>query len=250
MTNTGTPRTTGESEFPLRPVEVVSVLAALGLVAAHVARFAQVPEVWDWPALIAAALGLLAADFVSGVLHWAGDTWGHEGTPWLGKRFIRPFRFHHAHPLDMVRSHFFTTNGDTSLACLPFLLIPFVLPLDAGAGRLAAVFLCSVGGWGMWTHQFHKWAHMKSPPRVVHWLQRCGLILRPDHHWRHHKSPFAVNYCITTGWCDPLLTRIRFFEVLERIVPVLTGWKPRDGQNPSESPVSGRGGSSTLAHGS
>lgn len=218
-----------KSAFPLQPVEVVSVLAAGGLVLTHLVRFARVPEVWDWSLPLTVLAGLLAADFISGVVHWAGDTWGDEATPWLGRRFIRPFRFHHAHPLDMLKSNFFTTNGDTALSSLPFLLAPFACPLDSPIGRFAAGFLWAVGGWGMWTSQFHQWAHTKSPPRVVAWLQRRGLVLSPEHHRRHHKSPFAVNYCITTGWCDRVLTGIRFFPAMEWVVSRLTGLRPRGG---------------------
>lgn len=224
------------SEFPLQPIEVISVLAALGLVVAHLVRFVQVPGLSWWVVGLVAILGLFVADFVSGVIHWAGDTWGDEQSPVLGRRFIRPFRFHHAHPLDMLKSHFFTTNGDTALASLPFLVAPFFVPMETQAGRLTAVFLWSVGAWGMWTSQFHQWAHMKSPPRVVRVLQRCGLLLRPDHHRRHHKSPFAVNYCITTGWCDPLLTHLRFFPALEWVVTRLTGLQPRgEARSPTAS---------------
>ena len=222
-----------DSEFPLRPIEVISVLAAAGLVLVHLVRFALTPELHWWLTLVAIAAGMLAADFVSGVIHWAGDTWGGEGTPWIGPRFIRPFRFHHAQPLDMLGSHFFTTNGDTALASLPFLLAPFAVPLGTQAGQAASVFLWTVGAWGMWTHQFHKWAHMKSPPRGVRWLQRLGLILGPAHHRRHHRSPFAINYCITTGWCNPVLTQIRFFPALEHVVSWLTGWRPRGEPKPT-----------------
>lgn len=214
------------SEFPLQPIEVFSVLAALALVIASAVRFGLEPAFWDWPALVLIVAGLLAADFVSGVVHWVGDTWGTERTPVLGKRLIRPFRFHHAHPLDMLKSHFFTTNGDTAMASLPFLLIPFALPLNGG-WLWVAVFVWSVGAWGMWTSQFHQWAHMTNPPRAVRVLQRFGLILSRRHHTRHHKEPFVRNYCITTGWCDPLLTRVRFFEAAEWTVTKLTGLKPR-----------------------
>lgn len=222
MPNTAEPK----SEFPLQALEVYSVLLAGGLVVAHLVRFAQVPEIWGWVSLALVVAGLVAADFVSGVTHWAGDTWGTEKSPWFGSRFIRPFRFHHAQPLDMLRSNFFTTNGDTALASLPFLLIPFAFPLDREWGRVAAVFVAAVGAWGMWTSQFHQWAHMKSPPRVVGWLQRRGLLLSPRHHVRHHKSPFVVNYCITTGWCDPVLTRLQFFPAMEWCVTRLTGLRP------------------------
>lgn len=76
----------GPGEFPLQPIEVVSVLAALGLVATHVVVFARVPGLWHWTTPLLVLLGLLGADLVSGVLHWAGDTWGDEDTPVVGRR--------------------------------------------------------------------------------------------------------------------------------------------------------------------
>ena len=87
----------------------------------------------------------------------------------------------------------------------------------------------AVGAWGMWTSQFHRWAHTKNPPRVVGWLQRHGLILSQAHHARHHKVPFVANYCITTGWCDGVLTRVRFFPAMEWCVSRLTGLRPSRG---------------------
>lgn len=226
MSNTFGTISSTKSEFPLHPIEIVSVVAAIGLVVTHLVLFVAVPELWHWSTAALVLLGLVVADFVSGVMHWAGDTWGDESTPWIGQRFVRPFRFHHAHPLDMLKSNFFTTNGDTALAALPFLLIPFALPLDTPF-RLVAVLLVSVGGWGMWTSQFHRWAHTKSPPRVVAWFQRRGLLLSLEHHRRHHKLPFTANYCITTGWCNPLLTAIGFFPALEWTLARLSGLRPR-----------------------
>jgi hypothetical protein len=221
------PTAAAKSEFPLRPSEVVSVLTAVGLVLTHLVLFARLPEFWHWSTPLVVVLGLVGADFVAGVVHWAGDTWGDEDTPWFGRRFLRPFRYHHAHPLDMLKSNFFTTNGDTALSALPFLLVPFLISLDTTAGRFWALFLASVGAWGMWTSQCHQWAHMKSPPRVVAWLQRRGLILSRGHHRRHHKVPFATHYCITTGWCNGFLSAIRFFPTLEWVVSRLTGCRPR-----------------------
>ncbi len=221
------PKPSVQPEFTLQPIEVVSVLGAIGLVLAHLVLFARVPEFWHWSTPPVILLGLLGADFFATILHWAGDTWGTEATPWLGKRFLHPFRYHHARPLEMLKSHFFTTNGDTALSTLPFLLVPFVIPLDTAGGRFTALFFASVGGWGMWTSQFHQWAHMKSPPRVVAWLQRHRVILSREHHLKHHKAPFATNYGITTGWCDGFLNAIRFFTALEWLVTKLTGCRPR-----------------------
>ena len=171
-----------------------------------------------WPMLIAVVLGLFGSDFTSAMVHWVGDTWGSEKTPVLGQRFIRPFRFHHAHPLDMLKSNFFTTNGDTALGTFPFLIAPFFMPLASPFWGFVAVFCWALGAWGMWTSQFHQWAHMKSPPRIAIVMQRLGLIINPKHHQKHHKLPYAANYCITAGWCDAVLTHSRFFLALEWIV--------------------------------
>ena len=65
------------------------------------------------------------------------------------------------------------------------------------------------------TNQFHKWAHTKNPAGWVRLLQRAGLILSPEHHAVHHAAPRDKYYCITVGWMNPLLDKIRFFRFLE-----------------------------------
>ncbi len=137
------------------------------------------PEFWAWPTPLLILLGLAGADLLSGIGHWAGDTWGTERTPVVGWRFIRPFRFHHVHPLDMLKSHFFATNGDNVLVAIPLLLLPLAVPLEPVAWLRVAVVAWAVGAFGMWTGQFHLWAHMKRPPLVARLLQRCRLILTP-----------------------------------------------------------------------
>lgn len=112
-------------------------------------------------------LGMIAADFVSGMVHWTADTWGSESLPLVGRRFMRPFRGHHVNPDDFLRRPFIDTNGDVALLVIPFLLAMFLIPLDA-------------------------------------------------------------EYCISTGWCNGLLTRLDFFRRLERVVTRLTGLQPRD----------------------
>ena len=39
--------------------------------------------------------------------------------------------------------------------------------------------------------------------------------------------PFECNYCITTGWLNPLFTKINFWRNLERVIIKLTGAIPR-----------------------
>jgi ubiquitin-conjugating enzyme E2 variant len=65
------------------------------------------------------------------------------------------------------------------------------------------------------TNVFHKWAHQEVPPAYARPLQRLRLVLEPAHHELHHTEPFESHYCITNGWLNPLLNRIRFFRRLE-----------------------------------
>lgn len=208
-------------------IEVAVVLGTFSLFLLHLVRFSAVPDLVGWMLPVAVLLALLVVDFFCGVVHWLADTWGSEDAPWIGPRFLRPFRVHHVDPLAMLRGDFFEVNGNTAFIALPLLLLALALPIGNGPGRFAAVFLVAFCVWGMATNQFHKWAHMSDPPPVVRWLQGRGLILSPQHHQVHHTSPFATHYCITTGWCNGLLAAIRFFPALEWCVSRLTGMIPR-----------------------
>jgi plasmanylethanolamine desaturase len=206
---------------------VFSVLTSAGLILTHAIRVTGSAHWTDLWLLLVVLAAWPAADFASGLVHWLGDTWGTERWPFLGPRFIRPFRVHHVNPQGMLESSFFDTNGDSALVTIPLLLAVFAIPLDGITGRASVTFLTAFCFWGMPTNQIHFWAHHSHPPRWVAWLQQRGLIISPEHHLRHHSSPFAIHYCITTGWCNTLLDRIRFFRVLELVVRRTTGAVPR-----------------------
>jgi hypothetical protein len=66
----------------------------------------------------------------------------------------------------------------------------------------------------------------------VRWLQRARIILSPQHHNIHHAAPHDKYYCITVGWMNPLLTRIKFFRLCEalmaRVCPAMLHLAERD----------------------
>jgi len=216
----------GEMSPLSRTLEFGFLVIAPALLLAHVVRFATAEDrIWWWP--IPVMLGLIAADFGSGLVHWAADTWGSETMPVLGKRFVRPFRVHHQNPDDFLARDFIDTNGDVAMVEAPLLALGFALPLTAEWGQAAAFFVVALCAGGLPTNQVHQWAHMTDPHRVVKALQRAGLILSRNAHQRHHTAPHVVNYCIATGWCNRALTSIRFFPRMETLVSRLTGWQPR-----------------------
>jgi hypothetical protein len=173
-----------------------------------------------WLALILAVFAYLAADFLSGFVHFLADNFGSYNTPILGPNFIEPFREHHIDPKGIVGHDFVDANGNNSLASLPFMLIVWVfVPLDTSYyGYLFGIFFLFLLLAAFLTNQFHKWAHMEVPPAFVGWLQARGVILSREHHDIHHESPYDTYYCITAGFWNPLLDRIRFFERVERLI--------------------------------
>ena len=44
------------------------------------------------------------------------------------------------------------------------------------------------------------------------------LILSPEHHSVHHSAPRDKYYCITVGWMNPLLEKVRFFRFCEAVI--------------------------------
>ncbi len=212
----------------VRGFEIASIVTFAAVMAWLALRIG--PRVLEspWLALSAFMVGFVLADFVSGVVHWAADTWGTPEWPVIGKALIRPFREHHVDEKEITRHDFVETNGNNCFISIAPAAGAALLPQeDAGLFFLAAMtFALCFAIFG--TNQFHKWSHMDAPPPAVRLLQRANLILPPDHHLVHHSPPYAKYYCITVGWLTEPLFRLRFFQTLERAISALTGMVPRE----------------------
>jgi ubiquitin-conjugating enzyme E2 variant len=183
----------------------VVIVAAPVLVPAH--------AIW---LLLVLLLAAVSADFLSGLVHWAADTLGSERTPIVGPMLVRPFREHHADPHAIVGHDFVETNGNSCLFAVPVTATAAVaIPAHAGPLFFACVWAAVTMTLMVATNQIHKWAHTERPPAPVRWLQIAGLLLPPDHHAVHHRSPHRHHYCITTGWLNPVLDAVRFFRAAE-----------------------------------
>jgi hypothetical protein len=212
----------------VRRFEIASIVVyalSMAWLLAHIARgVAESP----WLALSAFMVGFVGADFVSGFVHWAADTWGTPEWPVVGKALIRPFREHHVDQTEITRHDFIETNGNNCFVSIFPTVGAALLPLNGTVSVFGAELMFALSFAVFGTNQFHKWAHMKTPPRAVASLQRMNLLLPPDHHALHHSAPYAKYYCITVGWLNEILFRVRFFQVLERLITAATGMLPRE----------------------
>jgi plasmanylethanolamine desaturase len=210
-----------------RTISFVAILTAVALLAWQIHRLSTAAPAFGWWLLPAIFAGALAADFLSGLIHWAADTWGDVRMPLVGSRVLHPFRVHHVNPDDFLSRRFLDANGEVAMLIVPALAGALTIPLESRSAMIAAVFLASLCGIGLWTNQIHQWAHMTRPPAVVRALQACRLILSRPSHMRHHRLPYTDSYCITTGWCNRPLAAIGFYACLERVISRLTGIPPR-----------------------
>ncbi|KAL7738862.1 hypothetical protein ACLKA6_001312 [Drosophila palustris] len=195
-----------------RAQEIICVYTCIGLM---IINFGLIVKHLRWErisvAFISALCGIITADFASGLVHWAADTWGSVDLPLIGKNFLRPFREHHLDPTSITRHDFIETNGDNFM----------------NFGWIAYVFLCSI--FVAMTNQIHKWSHTYwGLPRWVLLLQSCHIILPRKHHRIHHVAPHETYFCITTGWLNWPLEKLRFWSTFEFIIERFTGLKPRD----------------------
>lgn len=184
-----------------------------------------------WWVPLAALIGILFADFISGFVHWLFDTWGAVDTPVVGALAIRTFRHHHVDQKAITRHDFVETNGHNiglsnicSAVGLWTLFRAETVTLRHVFIGMACVFAALFVAM---TSQIHKWAHQDRAASPIALLQRARIILSPRHHAVHHSAPYNRNYCITVGWMNGPLRAIRFFETLERVITAVTGAIPR-----------------------
>lgn len=160
--------------------------------------------------LVAVPVAWLFTDVLSGVVHWACDSFGSVNTPLIGKSLIRPFREHHGDPKAMTHHDFIETHGASCFAALPFVIGSSLLPLNGFATFLLQAILLSIALGALATNQCHQWAHRDSAaiPAAVRWAQRHHLVLSDQHHQRHHTAPFDGHFCMANGWFNPLFNAV------------------------------------------
>lgn len=167
----------------------------------------------------------LSSDFFSGVIHWWEDRYIKSNDPVFGKHIGAPNEKHHNEPAHFLKGSYFKR---------------IKVSLVASAIVGATLWIAGVRAWQIYcvllilsqANQIHAWAHQsfrKNGP-VISFFQKTGLLQSTKHHAMHHKHPNNCNYCVITNLLNPILEKIRFWNVLEMLVEKVFGHKPLKNQ--------------------
>ena len=156
-------------------------------------------------------VSLLVADFITGLMHWAEDTWLAPGQSALLDKFITDDNVdHHRYPGKIRAGAYWATNRVCIVMTVAVAAILALARVHAWEPYLVLALLSQ-------SNQIHMWAHSSRPPAPVKALQRAGLLQSTAHHAEHHKRPYASRFCTMTGFLNPILDRANFWRGLEAI---------------------------------
>lgn len=187
---------------------------------------------WDlsvWSSLAAVLIGFFLADVLSGLVHWATDTWFHDGV--IFGRWFAIAREHHTHPENIFGYCFYehATVGSAASAFLigPIAALTALLPPTSLVAESMCIYLviCVCGLFGT---SLHNLGHRNSGPGLVRFLQRWHLLMCVDHHQEHHRGDHTMRYCTVNGWANWLLDGLKVWRGLEHIIHRATGAIPRE----------------------
>jgi plasmanylethanolamine desaturase len=163
--------------------------------------------------LLALPLAYYLADLLSGVIHWICDSFGSAATPVWGPMLVGPFRRHHRAPLDITQISLLENLGASAIAGALVLWLWSPVTAQGWAqswGQGLRWLGLELLVFAVLSNLFHRWAHLPRAQRPA-WLRRAQawhLLLDSDAHLRHHRPPHRLNYCILSGWANPLSNRI------------------------------------------
>jgi len=177
--------------------------------------------------LITLLVGYFLADFFSGMVHWAMDTWFDVDS--VG-RSVAIAREHHIYPQSIFGYRFLdhASLGSIpgSVVFWPLFIVCMLLPLTAFsyAAALVIMVICTCLLFGT---TFHNFGHRRGRGFLLRNAQKYRLVMTPEHHAVHHMGDHTVHYCAVNGWANPVCDKFGVWRGLEKVIARLTGAIPR-----------------------
>lgn len=165
--------------------------------------------------------GILLADFISGILHWAEDRYGEKDWPLVGKA-IEEAEGHHRTPMRILTRTFYERNARVMVIAFGFGIL-FYLTIGLNAFTISTLLF------GAFSNEIHACAH-RGPDRnsrLIRWIQKTGFFQTHFHHAAHHRCGKDTHYCVMTNYLNPVLERINFWRRFEWLIRNVTGLKTR-----------------------
>lgn len=176
--------------------------------------------------IIGILIAWMVAEIGSGFIHFLEDSYGNpewEKSPYAIKRLlynnvVEANILHHKQPAAMLKGSYWHRNNTSIipsflLAGISYLFWPIFWPLWVGFILMSQA------------NELHGWAHQKcsKPIRI---LQAIGILQSPKLHKIHHTRPYSQSYCVMSGWLNPILEAIFFWDIIRFIIFCLTGASP------------------------
>ena len=162
------------------------------------------------------------ADFISGVAHWAEDILLMRETRGILERVRLDNVKHHKRPGYVTLESFWGNINTTAPFSLPLALIAWLI----GAPLIVWLALIFV----TFGNYVHRLAHEIKVGKLVGFLHWTELFIPWEQHDLHHfnhlsgrvitKEESKDNYCVMTGWLNPILDSVGFWRKLEWILRV------------------------------
>jgi len=171
--------------------------------------------------LLSFPISLIIADFLSGILHWFGDSYHH---PKL-ENFFDNFKNHHVKPSSIYVANTIWYNiSKTTFTIYPAYIILTYCNNSTYIQNITLhiTFLLFI------TNYLHRLAHLqqsKKMPKIMDFVMNNWFLLNAKKHALHHEYPQVKSYCITSGILNPYLDYIKFWDKLEYIIFHFTGIK-------------------------
>ena len=173
--------------------------------------------------LLRIAATVLAADFVTGFIHWLEDAYVREDTPLIGRHVARPNIVHHHYPRYMTRHSWWQSSADLLAVSAVLVLAAWLLGALCWEVWLFAILTANA-------NEFHKWEHRsrKENGRIISFFQDVRLLQNAKHHARHHTDPKNSHYCTITNVLNPMLDGARLWDGFEWFLAKTVGWQRRE----------------------